>query len=311
MSRFRIRSSGRELTLPEGEFSVGRSSSCDPTIEDELVSRKHATFRVLGAHVTVEDLGSRNGVLVNGTRIVGRVRVHAGDRVTLGSQEYVLVETGPSPRDRLRTVPSERSEADVDTEDEDLGDGFDEEPSGVLGSISIDGDVDTRTMASTFGLLGAVCERAVAGGDVAEASRMVRGLFGALRRHLAQGGGVGDDDADAAVSYALLLAERTRSSEWLEEIFALSEARSALPDPEALGAIVDSRGSQRLRRAGVPGLAPRVAAVEERDVRSRRVRGAAQAARARADPGLPVMGGWRRRRAGGVRRCYSTVACPS
>jgi two-component system response regulator AtoC len=47
---------------------LGRSSECDIVINDESVSRKHSVLR-LGVQPTIEDLGSRNGTVVQGRRL--------------------------------------------------------------------------------------------------------------------------------------------------------------------------------------------------------------------------------------------------
>jgi hypothetical protein len=89
--RHRLRFLLQEVDLPLGDTVVGRSSSCQITIEDPLISRQHARFRVHADGVTVEDLGSRNGVKVNGVLAVGAARLVDGDRVRIGGQDFVLV----------------------------------------------------------------------------------------------------------------------------------------------------------------------------------------------------------------------------
>jgi len=89
--RFRLRYLQHDLELTEGEFVVGRNASCQLSLDDPLVSRRHAVLTVQNGLVTVEDLGSRNGVLVNGQRIDGRTPVQGGDRILIGSQEMTLV----------------------------------------------------------------------------------------------------------------------------------------------------------------------------------------------------------------------------
>ncbi|HSQ63044.1 MAG TPA: FHA domain-containing protein, partial [Polyangiaceae bacterium] len=64
--RFRLRYMNHDLELNEGEFVVGRNASCQLSLDDPLVSRRHAVFNVRADTVTVEDLGSRNGVSLNG-----------------------------------------------------------------------------------------------------------------------------------------------------------------------------------------------------------------------------------------------------
>lgn len=94
--RFRLRYLHHDLELTEGEFAVGRNASCQLSLDDPLVSRRHALLVVTVNAVTVEDLQSRNGVLVNGERIQGRVVLASGDRILIGAQEMTLVaQEGP------------------------------------------------------------------------------------------------------------------------------------------------------------------------------------------------------------------------
>lgn len=81
---------GRRLALaPEGGV-VGRSRDCDIVLEDTGVSRHHAELRPSAEGWTVRDLGSTNGVRVNGQDIRAAHRLHAGDRLQLGSTELVF-----------------------------------------------------------------------------------------------------------------------------------------------------------------------------------------------------------------------------
>src|SRR3954454_14390995 len=89
--RFRLRYLRHDLELNEGTFAVGRNASCQLSLDDPLVSRRHALFEVGGGGVTVEDLNSRNGVIVNGHRIEAKVTISVGDRILIGSQELTLL----------------------------------------------------------------------------------------------------------------------------------------------------------------------------------------------------------------------------
>jgi pSer/pThr/pTyr-binding forkhead associated (FHA) protein len=89
---YRLRYLDRTWELGEAPFTVGRNPSCQLTIDsDSLISRRHATFRVTPEGVSVEDLDSRNGVIVNGARIDQEALIHPGDTILIGVQEFTLV----------------------------------------------------------------------------------------------------------------------------------------------------------------------------------------------------------------------------
>jgi Protein of unknown function (DUF3662)/FHA domain len=81
---------GRRLPVPPDGGVVGRSRDCDIVLDDTGVSRRHAELRPGGGGWTVADLGSTNGVRVNGRDIHGPHPLRAGDRLELGSTEIVF-----------------------------------------------------------------------------------------------------------------------------------------------------------------------------------------------------------------------------
>jgi hypothetical protein len=81
---------GRRLPVPPDGGVVGRSRDCDVMLEDTGVSRRHAELRLGADGWTVTDLGSTNGVRVNGRDIHGPHPLRAGDRLELGSTEIVF-----------------------------------------------------------------------------------------------------------------------------------------------------------------------------------------------------------------------------
>ncbi|HTA05772.1 MAG TPA: DUF3662 and FHA domain-containing protein [Solirubrobacteraceae bacterium] len=82
--------SGRRLPLPSRGATIGRSRDCDVVLEDAGISRHHAEIVPDAEGWTVADLGSTNGVRVNGRAIRGAQPLRAGDRVELGSTEIVF-----------------------------------------------------------------------------------------------------------------------------------------------------------------------------------------------------------------------------
>jgi hypothetical protein len=76
---------GKRMVVGPGGAVLGRSRDCDIVVGDANVSRHHAEIRPAGDGWTIADLGSTNGVLVNGRRATGAVPLAAGDEVELGT----------------------------------------------------------------------------------------------------------------------------------------------------------------------------------------------------------------------------------
>lgn len=82
----------RLYRLQKGVTTVGRDLSCEISLASTSVSRRHAEFVWEGDALSVKDLGSRNGIRVNG-KSVQSATLADGDRVTVG--EVALVFRGP------------------------------------------------------------------------------------------------------------------------------------------------------------------------------------------------------------------------
>ncbi len=73
-----------ECDLADGEFSVGRVAGNHIVINENSISRRHATIRVSGEEVSIEDSGSKNGVRVDGVRIDSKTVITSKSEVFLG-----------------------------------------------------------------------------------------------------------------------------------------------------------------------------------------------------------------------------------
>jgi hypothetical protein len=86
-----LRIAGRSETLGSGGAVLGRSRDTDITIDDPNVSRHHAEVRPSGGSWIVRDLGSTNGVKVNGRRIESRAQsLKPGDVIELGTSRITF-----------------------------------------------------------------------------------------------------------------------------------------------------------------------------------------------------------------------------
>ena len=77
--------SGRRVDLGISTVTVGRLPECTISINDSNISRNHAEVKAGPTAFVVTDLGSTNGTMVNGVKIVGEHRLRDGDIVSFGS----------------------------------------------------------------------------------------------------------------------------------------------------------------------------------------------------------------------------------
>jgi predicted component of type VI protein secretion system len=88
--KFRLRFSLQEFNLQPGITTIGRGDDCHITLFDPSVSRQHARIVVDDRGAVLEDMQSRNGCRVNGTRILAPTVLAEGDRLRIGTQELVF-----------------------------------------------------------------------------------------------------------------------------------------------------------------------------------------------------------------------------
>jgi hypothetical protein len=109
---------GTRLALGPEE-TLGRGRTATLRVADTRASRRHARVRVRDGGVTVEDLGSKNGLLVNGVRAERGTRaLRPGDEVTIGETILALADPlspappdGPAPGDPGHAPREARSRA--------------------------------------------------------------------------------------------------------------------------------------------------------------------------------------------------------
>jgi pSer/pThr/pTyr-binding forkhead associated (FHA) protein len=90
---------GTFFPVHQGDSLLGRSPECLIVLPSERVSREHAVVRRIHCGLEIEDLGSRNGTWVNGTRIRRATVLSQGDEVQLGDDllEVVLKPNAQIP----------------------------------------------------------------------------------------------------------------------------------------------------------------------------------------------------------------------
>src|SRR5262245_45480260 len=81
---------GQVFDLGPDGLAIGREAANGIFIDDKSVSREHCVIRREGSNVKVHDLGSLNGTLVNGERIIESLLDH-GDRVFIGNTDFIFL----------------------------------------------------------------------------------------------------------------------------------------------------------------------------------------------------------------------------
>ncbi len=92
-----------EIPMSKPKIMVGRASDCDVRLQLPSVSSKHAAITRTESGVTVEDLGSTNGVKVNGRKIT-HLQLKHGDQIEIGTERLVFFTDAslpPAQFDRL------------------------------------------------------------------------------------------------------------------------------------------------------------------------------------------------------------------
>ena len=83
---------GRKTVVPfvRDEITIGRQEGNTIRLTERNVSRRHARLVRQNGHVLVEDLGSYNGIRINGDKIQGQVPVHEGDLIQIGDYDLAV-----------------------------------------------------------------------------------------------------------------------------------------------------------------------------------------------------------------------------
>jgi ABC transport system ATP-binding/permease protein len=102
---------GRKTVVPfvRDEITIGRQEGNTIRLTERNVSRRHARLLRQQTNVLIEDLGSYNGIKVNGDRITGQVQVQDGDLIQIG--DYDLAIQREEEARAAATVPLESSRA--------------------------------------------------------------------------------------------------------------------------------------------------------------------------------------------------------
>ncbi len=93
------------LSVPTGTHILGRGRDCSLRIDDPRLSRHHARLHHAGTEVYIEDLGSTNGVLINGERISGKHQIKNGQTVICGPCIFTVLLDSTQQASKSEMLP--------------------------------------------------------------------------------------------------------------------------------------------------------------------------------------------------------------
>jgi pSer/pThr/pTyr-binding forkhead associated (FHA) protein len=107
---------GLTLTVPlvSGPLVVGREDSCQLALTDADVSRRHLELRRRGDRVEARDLGSKNGILLDGQPVQGWQPLRDGHEISLGESVVTFRDPTEAYLSQVARASGERSAADAD-----------------------------------------------------------------------------------------------------------------------------------------------------------------------------------------------------
>src|SRR3954452_24469982 len=84
---------GPSILLDKPILLLGRHPECDIQIDSRKISRRHCCIAQVHDYLVVRDLGSTNGLRINGVRVL-EGRLTQGDELTIGTTRYEVVWEG-------------------------------------------------------------------------------------------------------------------------------------------------------------------------------------------------------------------------
>lgn len=208
-----MRIGGHDVELRVGRTLIGRHDSCQVVLDDPLASRRHAAVQFDGQAAVVHDLGSVNGVLVNGARIQGTEVLRNGDELRLGNQ-VIQVYLGPT-----EGQATQRKRWGAET--------LSAQHSAQLLAQPVEEATAVRD-GEALETLAIVANKMLAMGRGDDAERVVKSALNEVATAAQHGSDVDGETLELASTVAIKLAEATRRGEWINYVFRLYHARRVL-----------------------------------------------------------------------------------
>jgi pSer/pThr/pTyr-binding forkhead associated (FHA) protein len=234
ITAIRLLISGADVSLGQGEHLLGRAAECAVLVEDPLASRRHAAITVAPDRVTIRDLGSRNGVLVNGSDVDDNHTLCDGDLIAIGAQILVVAQVcragqpvpqRPAPHRGAplgRIAVQRRSALETGS--------FDAQASSTT---TLNQGAPTGRPAGAWRMMAEAAARAIATGRAEKAEKLLEAPLQEVLETLRAGHEVECEVIDLAVQQALALCEHTSHGRWDDFVHSLYD-QMRIPMPLAV-----------------------------------------------------------------------------
>jgi len=213
------------------------------------VSRQHARVVVSDEGATVEDLGSRNGVRVNGVPIRGIGKLTDGDRLRLGTQDLVISKVDGQPVQYAKTTGVLRlcANCHLPYAREALQCPNCESMEQVDDS-TLSGEQGSQSRAWNIQLLIEALDRAMTLGRHTDVERLLAKVAAEVDADLVAGNPVEPAQLATVATQALRISVETNDTRWgawVAEVYGRSRTIPPAPLVETLGSVAERSDGMR------------------------------------------------------------------
>jgi len=248
MKKYRLIYQSSNIEAPDGPFDIGRSDECNLILDDPSVSRVHATIVNENGMLFLEDRGSRNGCIVNGSRISGRVQLFDGDRISIGHQNIrVVAMDRVANADRTlglvscvacgSWIASNESNCPQCGASRSSGAGDARATFSVSRDPKQDKRADLRKTQQPQFMVAALLKKAINMSRFEEGEKLLANLMESAIKREQRGEKIADHEIGEIVESTIAIAEATRNPKHISNLFAFHHARGKLMPRESIEAL--------------------------------------------------------------------------
>lgn len=207
------------MDLFPGEYTIGRAPECGVVLDDPYSSRTHGLIVVRPGGAVVQDLSSRNGVYLNGKRIVRPSPLTEGDRIGIANTILVVAKVRRNEPSRPLQAPDE----------DPVSEGAVARAQRIATTLAHDPEPRSASFQA-FKVLGETARSALERGEPDHAERLLDRALAEVLGALRGGLPVEPDLVTFAALHALMLARALSRKSWIDFVFDLYTAnRTAMP----------------------------------------------------------------------------------